>query len=182
MQSGFAFSGNPVIFSEPAQPNKEVTGGRFDLWRGPEIIYSCKFSLPLYSLNLAEVIDGELAPIPLPDFKEGEWISLASDFISRTIYILGEYDNGAECESGDIVMLRGRIPSALYRQLTAAGKDIFIERFFESGSEFLPYHAHIRRYHRDSRNGDISVMLHYTERRGDNCHHLLRESPLRRIV
>lgn len=137
MQSGFAFSGNPVIFSEPAQPNKEVTGGRFDLWRGPETIYSCKFSLPLYSLNLSEVIDGELAPVPLPDFKEGEWISLASDFISRTIYILGEYDNAADIESGDIVMLRGRIPSALYRQLTAGGKDIFTERFLNPEANFF---------------------------------------------
>lgn len=136
MKSGFAFSGNPVIFSEPTEPG-EVTGGSFDLMLGGRPIYSCKFSLPLYSLNLSEVIDGELEPIPLPDLKEGEFLSRVSDLASRSIQIIGEYDNGAECESGLITMVRGRIPSALYRQLTTAGKDIFNERFLNPEANFF---------------------------------------------
>ena len=140
MGSGYAFSGNPVIFSDTTLPDNNVSKGTFKVFLGHRKIYDGRFSLPVGSINIAEIIDGELSPVPLPKPINDSWLTPACNIAawdSHSMQLKAEYDSGAEYLSPIVRIIRGRIPSALYKTLTTAGKDIFSERFLNPEANFL---------------------------------------------
>lgn len=138
MKSGYAFSGNPVIFSQG-----EFLGfkrGTFRVLLGYNVIYEGQFNLPV-SLNIAEIIDAEISAVGNPNFPQDRWlhktISL-SDLSGPQIMTLSmEYDGGGDEECRPIRMLKGRIPLQRYGQLTFADTDIFTERFLNPEANFF---------------------------------------------
>ena len=140
IDSGFALSGNPVLISchTPLGGSAGITRLVVDMEGGR--LHECLVTPPV-TVNISEIID-EYIPfiteLPAGNTQPVYRVETETDWLSRTVDVWAENDEGDKLPAVSFKAFRGGISNQNIRLFADAGQDVFTSRFCNySGNFFL---------------------------------------------